>query len=524
MKIDRKGALAEPTPRLYVGPLASQIDSFAEFLAHQGYAPGSVTSKCLLVADLSRWLKRRGLTLAQMDEGILKQFHAHHRSSIRRGDVATSQQMLTWLRGFGVVPALPQTVDRTVLGRLTQDYERFLSSQRGLAPATLRSYLPIVRRFLTERFGNSTVHVEDLRPRDLHRFILRQVPRGSRNYSKLMVTALRSFLGFLFQRGAIKIDLLAGVPGVANWRLSHLPKSLPPDQVERLLRCCDRNTPSGQRDYAILLLLARLGLRGGEVLAMTLGRPGLGAGRDHRARQRSAIRYIAVAEGCGCSAGPLSAARSSCMFDAHALHPHESSAARSSPERHLLRHSSRAEARGIGPRFQRGASASAFPRDQYAAQGRLSRRDWPTAASRAADDDTDLRQGGYRSAAPYCPSLDGRRVMNKLRTVLDEYLAVRRALGHKLREPAQLLQQFVDFAEQAGASYITTELALKWATQPAHAQRTWWAARLGDGPPLRAVLQLPRSTNPSAPAGPASLSLPSSAAVHLSRRGDQSFA
>jgi integrase/recombinase XerD len=69
--------------------------------------------------------------------------------------------------------------------------------------------------------------------------------------------------------------------------------------------------------------------------------------------------------------------------------------------------------------------------------------------------------------------------MSKLRTVLGEYLAVRRALGHKLRDPAQLLQQFVDFAEQAGASYITTELALKWATQPAHAQRTWWAARLG---------------------------------------------
>lgn len=273
MKIDCKGALAEPTSRLCVGPLASHIDSFTKFLAHQGYARNSVTSKCLLVADLSRWLKRHGLTLAQLDEGMLKQFHAHHRRSIRRGDVATSQQMLTWLRGLGVVPALPQTVDRSVLGRLTQDYERFLSSQRGLAPATLRSYLPIVRRFLTERFGKSAVRVEDLRPRDVHRFILRQVPRGSRNYAKLMVTALRSFLGFLFQRGAIKTDLLAGVPGVANWRLSHLPKALPPDQVERLLRCCNRNTPSGQRDYAILLLLARLGLRGGEVLAMTLDDP-----------------------------------------------------------------------------------------------------------------------------------------------------------------------------------------------------------------------------------------------------------
>jgi site-specific recombinase XerD len=273
MKIDRKGALAEPTPRICVGPIASHIDGFAKFLANQGYAPLSVKSKCLLVADLSHWLKRRGLPLAQLDEGKLKQFHAHHRCSIRRGDAATSQQLLKWLRGLGVVPALPQTVDRTVLGRLTQDYERFLSSQRGLAPATLSSYLPIVRRFLTERFGNSAVRVEDLRPRDLHRFILRQVPRGSRNYAKLMVTALRSFLRFLFQRGAIKTDLLTGVLGVANWRLSHLPKSLPPEQVERLLQCCDRSAPSGQRDYAILLLLARLGLRGGEVLSMTLDDP-----------------------------------------------------------------------------------------------------------------------------------------------------------------------------------------------------------------------------------------------------------
>jgi integrase/recombinase XerD len=85
-----------------------------------------------------------------------------------------------------------------------------------------------------------------------------------------MVTALRSFLRFLCQRGSIKTDLASALFGVAHWRLSHLPKSLPPDQVERLLRCCDRRTASGQRDYAILLLLARLGLRGGEVLAMTL--------------------------------------------------------------------------------------------------------------------------------------------------------------------------------------------------------------------------------------------------------------
>jgi site-specific recombinase XerD len=268
MTINRKNTVPGSTQR--AGSLAAHIDKFAEFLAGEGYASQTIKTKFALAADLSRWLNQRGLLLAKLDEATLKQFHAHHRGSKGRGDVTTGHQLLALLRHLGVVPALPQKVDRTALGRLTRDYERFLSSERGLAPATLISYLPIVRRFLTEHFGNNALRLQNLRPEDLHRFILRQVPRGSRTYAKLMVTALRSFLRFLCQRGSIKTDLAAALFGVAHWRLSHLPKSLPPDQVERLLRCCDRSTASGQRDYAILLLLARLGLRGGEVLAMTL--------------------------------------------------------------------------------------------------------------------------------------------------------------------------------------------------------------------------------------------------------------
>jgi site-specific recombinase XerC len=134
----------------------------------------------------------------------------------------------------------------------------------------LINYVPTVRSFLTERFKRRTLRLEQVRPHDLHRFILREARRLSRSRAKLTITALRSFLRFLLQRGKIKVDLAAGLPSVAGWRLSHLPKSLPPEQVKRLLDCCDRSTPSGQRDYAILLLLARLGLRGGEVRALTL--------------------------------------------------------------------------------------------------------------------------------------------------------------------------------------------------------------------------------------------------------------
>jgi integrase/recombinase XerD len=270
MAINRKGTITASTQRACVGSLAAHLDKFGEFLVGEGYVSETIKAKCALVADLSHWLKQRGVPLAKLDETRLKQFHAHRRGSRRRGDVFTGHQLLELLRRLGVVPALPQKVDQTALGQLTRDYERFLSSERGLAPATLISYLPIVRRFLTAHFGNKALRLQDLQPQDLHRFILRQVPRGSRTYSKLMVTALRSFLRFLCQRGSTKTDLASALFGVAHWRLSHLPKSLPPDQVERLLRCCDRSTASGQRDYAILLLLARLGLRGGEVLAMTL--------------------------------------------------------------------------------------------------------------------------------------------------------------------------------------------------------------------------------------------------------------
>ena len=270
MAINRKSTVTASTQHACVGSLAAHLDKFAEFLVGEGYVSQTIKAKYALAADLSHWLKQRGVPLAKLDEARLTQFHAHRRGSRRRGDVSTGHQLLELLRRLGVVPAAPQKVDQTALGRLTRDYERFLSSERSLAPATLISYLPIVRRFLTAHFGNKALRLQDLQPQDLHRFILRQVPSGSRTYSKLMVTALRSFLRFLCQRGSIKTDLASALFGVAHWRLSHLPKSLPPDQVERLLRCCDHSTASGQRDYAILLLLARLGLRGGEVLAMTL--------------------------------------------------------------------------------------------------------------------------------------------------------------------------------------------------------------------------------------------------------------
>lgn len=272
MTLSRQGAAIAADRCSCTGPLASHIGGFAAQLFREGYAPNTIQAKCAVLVDLSRWLERRRLPLAALDEGRLTQFLAtlRHRGGARRGDPATGQQLLGYLRDRDDIAAAAQRIDRTAAACLTRDFEEFLHCERGLSRSTVVSYLPIVRSFLDERFGRKALHLEQLRAQDLHGFILREIQRVSRSHGKGVVTALRSFLRFLLQRGAIRTDLARMLPGVASWRLSHLPKTLSPEQVERLLACCDRSTSSGKRDYAILLLLARLGLRGGEVLAMTL--------------------------------------------------------------------------------------------------------------------------------------------------------------------------------------------------------------------------------------------------------------
>ena len=254
----------------HIGPIARHIDQFAEFLTAEGYASQTVRSKCALARALSHWLARHGSTLTDLDEKVLRQFYTHRCRSRRRGDRLTGDQLLEFLRDRGLTPLPKPSIDRSPLGQLTRDYERFLSCERGLARATVARYLPIAQRFLNKHFQNKALRLRDLTPRDVHRFILLERQRVDHRSTKLTVTGLRSFLRFLHQRGKTRTDLAGALLGVAHWRLSHIPKLLAPEEVERLLESCNRDTPSGQRDYAILLLLARLGLRGGEVLAMTL--------------------------------------------------------------------------------------------------------------------------------------------------------------------------------------------------------------------------------------------------------------
>jgi site-specific recombinase XerD len=175
------------------------------------------------------------------------------------------------------------------LATLRRQYANHLEKERGLAAATLAGYWPFIRHLVVERFGDGPIDVQELAPDDIARFLLRHARSGSPKVARLMVTALRSFFRFLFQHGQTESDLARTIPTVPEWRLAEVPKYLEPEEVERVVHACQRDTAVARRDHAILLLLARLGLRASEVIALELDdidwRAGVlkvrGKGRSH---------------------------------------------------------------------------------------------------------------------------------------------------------------------------------------------------------------------------------------------------
>jgi len=259
--------------RLHTGPLSSHIDRFAEHLLAQGYVVCTIVDKLRVVAKFSCWLQRHQLGVDDLDEQQIGAFlHDLHQREHRmyHGDQTTLHSLLKHLQRRGVIKVPAPILNPSDLARLTQDYARYLHDERGLAAATLCNYLPIVRSFLDACFGHGALHLERLCLRDVTNFVLGRTSEMAPERAKLMVTALRSFFRYLQQRGELTMDLAAAVPTVACWRLSTVPRYLEPEQVERLLQSCDQSTLVGQRDYTVLLLLARLGLRAGEVVHLCL--------------------------------------------------------------------------------------------------------------------------------------------------------------------------------------------------------------------------------------------------------------
>ena len=260
---------ALPERQLRGNPLESHLRTFATCLMDSGYRKKTIQDKLYLLAALGWWLGRRQRAISQLDEGLIGDF-AKQKRRIHALDLPTLRQFVDHLRKRNVIPHRKLAPDKSPLAGILGAYEQYLRQERGLVPCTIRRHQSYARMFLVKRFGKKPLVLNEIKASDISKFILRHCPCVSLKTAQWMTTALRSFFRFLFQKRNIDTDLAASVLGVAHWEHATIPKYISSEEVQRMLSACDRGTSIGRRDYAILLLLARLGLRAGEVVALQL--------------------------------------------------------------------------------------------------------------------------------------------------------------------------------------------------------------------------------------------------------------
>jgi integrase/recombinase XerD len=254
-------------------PLSAFEAGYVRWLVECGYRPGAVADRLGQFRALSRWLGARRLPVAELDPGRVEEFLDVRRAAGYRSFVAASSVRLPldYLIGIGVVPLLDVSTAPSPVDRLLEEYRRDLSLERRLAETTIAGYERVARVFLGHRVGRcGGLELGRLSAADVSEFVAVECRRLTDEAARAQVAKLWPFLVFLHVTGRIDRPLRWAVPKVADMRGRAMPRALEPDAVARLLASCDRRRAVGCRDYAIVLLLVRLGLRSGEVAAMQL--------------------------------------------------------------------------------------------------------------------------------------------------------------------------------------------------------------------------------------------------------------
>lgn len=252
------------------GRMGPHIDGFRAWLETSGYTPGTVRNMLKEVGHLGRWMDSVGVEAAELDWELIEAFRAARSVRSRRVPGRLSlRPLMDYLGSAGVVAR--RSSPSTPVGDLIAAYGDWLVD-RGLAAPTVLRYVNLARRFLEERFEEAGRRfVADLVAADVVGFLLRESSRLSVGAAKGRVAELRALLRFLFVRGLTPLALASAVPPVAGWHDTGLPVGLAQSDVQRLLDSCDRDRALGVRDFAILTLVARLGLRSIEVARLELG-------------------------------------------------------------------------------------------------------------------------------------------------------------------------------------------------------------------------------------------------------------
>jgi site-specific recombinase XerD len=254
------------------GPAGPYLNDFSHWLEKRGFTTRTIR-RCLFGAtQFAAWAEAVGIAVHSLDATILDAF---------RGDLAKHGQLryasgnptarcmgahhfLIFLSAQGIVSASAVAVPSAAPPILLNEFQHWMDVHRGVTEQTLRNYRPIILDLLTA-LGD---RLEQLEAKGLRAFILDRAHRHGKGKAKNVVTATRMFVRFLIASGRCAPGLDDAIPTIAMWRLATLPQYLPADDVARIITACDPSIRLGARDQAIILLMARLGLRGSDIVGL----------------------------------------------------------------------------------------------------------------------------------------------------------------------------------------------------------------------------------------------------------------
>ena len=466
----------------------------------RGYATSVIRRHVRAAAIFGAWLRRQGLAAVEVDEAVVTRFvsglprwQAPQRRHGRESEVASGIRLFAgYLRAQGVVATPKPTADRSETEQWLQDFDDHLVQVHGLVGGTRRIYRRHAGAFLAECVGGPTPDWSRVTVPTIAAFVQARVGRLRPSARRNPATATRALLRFLVSRGVVPAGVEGAVPAVREWKHAALPRVLTADDAERVLAAVDETRAGGARDRAVLLLLSRLGLRAGEVAALTV--PDID--------WHNGVVRVAGKGGRGRPL-PLPADVGAALVAALRSRPP------ASPPQAIFR--ARSSAVPAAPRGGRDGDsdpgpAPGRPRRPPARRARLPAHlriaDGPSrradeggrrpARSRQAAHHRHLRQAGPRDAGDDRPAVAGGRTMTgeAWREHLRAYVELRRALGYTIRPDERLLHDFVDHLERRADDVPAAEVAVEWATATAESQH---ARRLSI---VRGFLTMVRAADP----------------------------
>lgn len=254
------------------GPLTGFEAGYRAELVVQGYKPTRVRVLVGLMGRLSSWMELGGHGVEDLCSVVVENFLAEVRADggVFQPTAATLGSLLEHLRAIGAVPVELAPAPRTVNETTVEAFCSYLETERGLVSGTVDTYARVAFTFLSWHQHRGWDGLAGLTAADVVAFATEVCPTYSVGWAKMTMTGLRSFLGFAHVEGLVPVALAGAVPAAAGWSGTVLPQGLSPSEVQRLLVSCDRRRSKGRRDYAILVLLVRFGLRAAEVAGLTL--------------------------------------------------------------------------------------------------------------------------------------------------------------------------------------------------------------------------------------------------------------